>query len=128
MYLGIHRFTQIRSFSHEKYEKDIICFSSCLKVVWKLSVPEYILTLKNKGYSLSACLSTKGVLNAKPQFENTLNIFVETFFSPDIFGVTSCFFLSCVFWKRIKSFPEYITSLFKRVRHNFKTSTRTETR
>ena len=23
MYLGIHRFTQIRSFSHEKYEKEI---------------------------------------------------------------------------------------------------------
>ena len=57
-------------------------------------MPEYILTLKNKGYSLSACLSTKGVLNAKPQFENTLNIFVETFFSPDIFGLTFSFFLS----------------------------------
>ena len=68
-------------------------------------MPEYILTLKNKGYSLSACLSTKGVLNAKPQFENTLNIFVETFFSPDIFGLTSSFFLSCVF-QQIKSFSE----------------------
>ena len=36
----------------------------------------------------------------------TLNTFVETFYSPDIFGLASSFFLSCVFWKRIKSFPE----------------------
>ena len=74
-----------------------IYLRSCLFVVFLLSVPEYILTLKNKGYSLSACLSTKGVLNAKPQFENTLNTFVETFFSPDSFGLASSFFLSFVF-------------------------------
>ena len=40
---------------------------------------------------------------AKPYFTKcikTLNIFVETFFSPDIFGLAS-FFLSFVFWIRI---------------------------
>ena len=39
---------------------------------------------------------------AKPYFTKcikTLNTFVETFFSPDIFGLTSSFFLSCVFSK-----------------------------
>ena len=43
---------------------------------------------------------------ARPYFTKcikTLNIFVETFFSPDIFGLPSSFFLSCVFWIRIFS-------------------------
>ena len=63
---------------------------------------------------------------AKPYFTKcikTLNIFVETFFSPDIFGLTSSFFLSCVF-RQIKSFPEQLPSLFKRARRYFKTSSR----
>jgi len=36
--------------------------------------------------------------NTKPlkPIVKTLNSFVETFFSPDIFGLTSSFFLSCV--------------------------------
>ena len=41
---------------------------------------------------------------ARPYFTKcikTLNIFVATFFSPDIFGLPSSFFLSCVFWIRI---------------------------
>ena len=49
----------------------------------------------------------------------TLNIFVATFFSPDIFGLTFSFFLSCVFWT-IRIFSRIITSLFKRVRRHFK--------
>jgi hypothetical protein len=46
---------------------------------------------------------------ARPYFTKCikpLNAFVETFYSPDIFGLTSSFFLSFVFWKRIESFPE----------------------
>ena len=57
--------------------------------------------------------ATKPISNqtktARPYFTKcikTLNTFVETFFSPDIFGLTFSFFLSFVFWKRIESFPE----------------------
>ena len=53
--------------------------SNCLKVVWKLSVPYYIFTLKNKGY----CLSTASVPRWYSHTLNpvhTLNTFVETFF------------------------------------------------
>ena len=38
----------------------------CLKVVFNLSVPYYILTLKNKGYSLSTALVRRG-------YSHTLN-------------------------------------------------------
>ena len=70
--------------------------SSCLEVVWKLSVPEYILTLKNKGYCLSTVLVRRGCSHTLNRLK-TLNSFVETLFSPDIFGLTSSFFLSCGF-------------------------------
>jgi len=72
-----------------------IYLRNCLKVVWKLSVPEYILTLKNKGYCLSTALVRRGYSHTLNHMK-TLNTFVETFFSPDIFGLTSSFFLSCV--------------------------------
>ena len=63
-------------------------------------MPEYILTLKNKGYCLSTALVRRGYSHTLNQLR-TLNTFVETFFSPDIFGLASSFFLSCVFWIRI---------------------------
>ena len=50
----------------------------------------------------------------------TLNIFVETFYSPDSFGLlTFSFFWSCVS-STIRIFSQITTSLFKRVRHHFK--------
>ena len=61
-----------------------IYLRNCLKVVWKLSVPEYILTLKNKGYCLSTALVRRGYSHTLNHLK-TLNTFVETFFSPDIF-------------------------------------------
>ena len=59
-------------------------------------MPEYILTLKNKGYCLSTALVRRGYSHTLNHLR-TLNTFVETFFSPDIFGLTSSFFLSFVF-------------------------------
>ena len=94
MYLGIHRFTQIRSFSHEKYEKDISSKLSfcCLFVV----CAGIYFDLKNKWYSLSTALVRKGYSHTLNHMR-TLNMFVETFFSPDSFGLASSFFLSFVF-------------------------------
>ena len=76
-----------------------IYLSSCLKVVWKLSVPEYILTFQTGEYCLSTALGRRGYSHTLNQLR-TLNVFVETFFSPDSFGLAS-FFLSFVFWIRI---------------------------
>jgi len=56
----------------------------------------------------------------------TLNIFVQTFFSPDVLAWPSPSFGRVS--STIRIFSRIITSLFKRVRHHFKTSTRTETR
>jgi hypothetical protein len=44
---------------------------------------------------------------AKPYFKKcikTLNIFLETFFSPDSFGFSSSFFLSCCVFSTIRIF------------------------
>ena len=41
------------NFFFRRTQTEDIYLSNCLFVVWKLSVPEYILTLKNKGYCLS---------------------------------------------------------------------------
>ena len=43
-----------------------ICTSNCLKVVLKLSVPEYILTLKKMGTPLVLVLVRRGYSTAKP--------------------------------------------------------------
>jgi hypothetical protein len=43
-----------------------ICLSNCLFVVWKLSVPEYILTLKTRGTPLVLALVRRG-------YSHTLN-------------------------------------------------------
>ena len=56
-----------------------ICLPNCLKVVWKLSVPEYILTLKTGEYCLRTALVRRGYSTAKPYFTNTLNIFMKHF-------------------------------------------------
>ena len=47
-------------------------------------MPEYILTLKNKGYCLSTVLVRRGCSHTLNRLK-TLNSFVETLFSPDIF-------------------------------------------
>ena len=62
-------------------------------------MPEYILTFQTGEY----CLRTASVRRGYSHTLNhpkTLNTFVETFFSPDSFGLAS-FFLSFVFWIRI---------------------------
>ena len=80
-----------------------IYLPNCLKVVWKLSVSEYILTFQTGEYCLSTALVRRGYSHTLNHLR-TLNTFVETFFSPDSFGLAFSFFLSCVF-RQIKSFP-----------------------
>jgi hypothetical protein len=70
---------------------------------------KYAEGMQCKSLTLSAYLVLQQVSlsqTAGPYFTKcikTLNVFVETFFSPDIFGLPSFFFLSCVFffWIRI---------------------------
>jgi len=69
---------------------------SCLEVV----CAGIYFDLQNKGYCLSTALVRKGCSHTLNHV-NTLNNFVETFFSPDSFGLASSFFLSFVFWIRI---------------------------
>jgi len=74
----------------------------------KVCSPKTLLCLTLSTYLVLQQLSL--FQTARPYFTKcikTLNIFVETFlkYSPDIFGLTSSFFLSCVF-RQIKSFPE----------------------
>jgi len=63
---------------------------NCLKVVWKLSVSEYILTYKTKGTALvrKGCSHTLNPTNPK--------YFCWNIFLARCFGLNSSFFWSCV--------------------------------
>ena len=108
------------------YGSEDIYLPNCLKVVWKLSVSEYILTFQTGEYCLSTALGRRGYSHTLNHLR-TLNTFVETFFSPDSFGLTSSFFLSFVFsTNRIFS---RINDLTIQTRTTvLQTSTRTQTR
>ena len=87
--------------NRKRKRRAYIYLSICLKVVWKLSVPEYILTFQTGEYCLRTASVRRGYSHTLNHLK-TLNIFVETFFSPDVFGLTSSFFfLSYLFWIRI---------------------------
>ena len=99
------RYTNTRENEKKRREENgerYIYLRSCLKVVWKLSVPEYILTFQTGEYCLSTASVRRGYSHTLNHMR-TLNIFVETFFSPDSFGLASSFFLSYLFWIRIFS-------------------------
>ena len=103
------------------HNKDTFYITACLFERRVLHTYIYILNkvcrkyaegMQCKSLTLSAYLVLQQLSlfqTARPYFTKcikTLNTFVETFYSPDIFGLTSSFFLSCVFWKRKESFPE----------------------
>ena len=109
--------SDIVRFSLEKW-KILICILN--KVCRK-----YAEGMQCKSLTLSAYLVLQQLSlfqTARPYFTKcikTLNIFVATFFSPDIFGLTFSVFWSCVS-STIRIFSQITTSLFKRVRHHFK--------
>ena len=92
-------FKNVRNCLKRAKLEPVLYLRSCLKVVWKLSVPEYILTFQTGEYCLRTASVRRGYSHTLNHMR-TLNTFVETFFSPDSFGLAS-FFLSFVFWIRI---------------------------
>ena len=93
-------FKNVRNCLKRAKLEPVLYLRSCLKVVWKLSVPEYILTFQTGEYCLRTASVRRGYSHTLNHMR-TLNTFVETFFSPDSFGLASSFFLSFVFWIRI---------------------------
>ena len=79
-------FKNVRNCLKRAKLEPVLYLRSCLKVVWKLSVPEYILTFQTGEYCLRTASVRRGYSHTLNHMK-TLNTFVETFFSPDSFGL-----------------------------------------